>query len=713
VRLVDAVRRANRPGEPENSIALRAACAGTGLAGIAACFAEDELSLAVAFASAAAVVAGTVFSHLTRTHPRQFMKPVLAAGALLACVAFFRSLTSQAVYDVSGVEDPLAVLFAWIQGVHAFDTPARRDLVFTLAGSTTLMVVAAAQATDLGFAPYALCWAGLAVAGLCGMWSSQSRGGRASARQIAGSVSSTAAVAFAVLVALPAPHISGRVDFPQNGAGGALITAPGGLVGDGRAASEPARPGSPAGPTRVGGFLGFANRLDTALSPAVGDEVVMRVRAERPSYWIGETFDHFDGISWSTTDLPVSLPAGSPFVVPPSIGGALPTDAAPATSDLQTFYMVQSSPNLVFHADDADEVWFPVRNLFVRADDSLVSPISLGPGAIYTVQSEVAEPTAAELAGSWPAGYALRPATADALRADLELPGPDPRVAKLARAVTAHDRSTYEKVESLIGWIGAHTRYSTDIPPLPPGVGTVDEFLFGDRIGFCAQISSALAVMLRSLGVPAREAVGYVPGPYNPITDLYDIEAKDAHAWVQVWFPGFGWQSFDPTAVVPAANPAPGATIAHEAAHVLGAVPPLPAGAVLGGAGLGVALLRGWRRRPRSWAEAVTRRVERAGRRRRRPRGAGETLSEYARALDAGSADPAGHWSALADVVLAAAYGPTGPTPGLRADAERLLRLARSRHAPRTVGRSARLDWRSARGALSAGGRRGARRPRS
>ena len=76
-------------------------------------------------------------------------------------------------------------------------------------------------------------------------------------------------------------------------------------------------------------------------------------------------------------------------------------------------------------------------------------------------------------------------------------------------------------MEALIGWIGAHTRYSTDIPPLPPGADTVDEFLFGNRVGFCEQISTSLAVMLRSLGIPAREAVGYVPGGYNPITDLY------------------------------------------------------------------------------------------------------------------------------------------------------------------------------------------------
>ena len=87
--------------------------------------------------------------------------------------------------------------------------------------------------------------------------------------------------------------------------------------------------------------------------------------------------------------------------------------------------------------------------------------------------------------------------------------------------------------------------------------------------------------MLRSIGIPAREAVGYVPGPYNPITDLYDVQAKDAHAWVQVWFPGYGWQSFDPTAVVPLANPSPGSTLLHDVARLLGRLPWVPIGLVL------------------------------------------------------------------------------------------------------------------------------------
>ena len=230
--------------------------------------------------------------------------------------------------------------------------------------------------------------------------------------------------------------------------------------------------------------------------------------------------------------------------------------------DLQTFYMAQSSPNLIFHADDVTEVWVPARNIYLSGHDTLVSPIALGPGAIYTVRSDVDTPTAAQLEaetgtpastetpaqarqleGRSAASPSLRPGEGPGredhgLQADHRGQGPGPRSPG-----------------------SAHTHYSTDIPPLPPGQDTVDEFLFGNRTGFCEQISTAMAVMLRSIGIPAREAVGYVPGSYNPITDLYEVQGKDAHAWVQVWFARYGWQSFDPTAVVPLANPSPGATL--------------------------------------------------------------------------------------------------------------------------------------------------------
>ena len=382
------------------------------------------------------------------------------------------------------------------------------------------------------------------------------------------------------------------------GAGGA-VGVPGALAGDAGTPAQLSRAGSVSGRTRVGGYLGFAGSLDTALRGSLGNTLVMQVRAQRPSYWVGETFDTWHGQSWTQSRrTTMALRLGSPFVLPVPVG-ADPVGQA----DLQTFYVAEGTADLVFHAETADELWFPTQTVFAGDDGTVVSPIGLGSGSIYTVDSQVTAPTAAELRGD--AGTQTLPLTAQAEYG--QLPHPYPRVLALARSVTAGDTTTYDKVQSLIGWIGSHTRYSLDIPPLPAGADTVTQFLFGNRVGFCEQISTSLAVMLRSLGIPAREAVGYVPGGYNPITDLWQVHADDAHAWVQVWFPGYGWQSFDPTAAVPAANPSPGVTALKDVAAALRRVPWVPVAAVLACTGLVAVVVRRRRSRPPTWAARVAR----------------------------------------------------------------------------------------------------------
>jgi len=685
--LMVRLRRANRPGPAEDSIALRVACAGSVLVAISAVHAEGEISSALALVAGALLVGGMVLSYRTRRRPQMWVKAVLAGAAVVAFAWFFHQLSGQQAYDIATVENPLAQLFVAVQVIHSFDVPARRDLTFSLAGSAVLLAVAAAQATTLGFGLFALAWMGLSFTGLCYMWASAAGGGPPAPRAVAGALGALVLPAVALLLVLPAPTVGGHIVFPVAGGSGGSLSFPFSLAGDRGSPSEPARAGSPADPIRVGGFTGFASRLNTALRGSLGKTVVMRVRAQRPSYWVGETFDTWNGVSWlANNNVPTILGSASPFTIPSNIAptGTAPDGGAQASagqSDLQTFYVVQSTPNLVFHADDVRQVWFPTHEIFVRANaDAVISPIGLGSGAIYTVRSDVSAPDPAELRAAGVLAPATGLSTGQAER-DVALPHAYPRAAALAAQVTAGDDNTYDKVELLIDWLGTHTTYTTDIPPLAPGADTVNAFLFGDRRGFCEQISTALAVMLRSEGIPAREAVGYVPGPYNPITDLYEVQARDAHAWVQVWFPGYGWQSFDPTAVVPDANPSPGATLLRGTGHLLGTVPSIVAGSVLVLGILGWLTFGAWRRRPAGPAEAVARRMERAGGRAGRRRAASETLSEYAAALETLERAPPGTWREAARTVEAAAYGDRGSSGAARAALER-WRAPRRRRRP-------------------------------
>jgi transglutaminase-like putative cysteine protease len=666
VRALEAIRRANRPGPPEHSIRLRAACFFTVTAAIAACASMGEVSDAAALGAIGLVALGMVFSYLTRRHPPGAVKVVVAAGAIAASVWFVHAVSAPAA-NITSVEDPLTVLLISVLVVHSFHVPSRRDLMFSLAASAGLMAVAGAQAIDLIFGFYVVAWAGCTIWGLIEMWASTSGGGHLAPMRLGIVLAAVIAAAAAIFLVLPAPQVAAKLNVLARAGDGGSIGVPGALAGDAGSPSQLSRPGTPSDPTRVGGYLGFAGSLDTALRGNLGNTVVMLVRAQRPSYWVGETFNTWNGQSWSATNSAShTLRQQSPFILPIPAGSS-----ASGQTDLQTFYVVNSTANLVFHAQSATELWFPSSKIYDSADDTIVSPIGLGKNAIYSVESEVSTPTANQLRTA----QGGPPLTAAVEEASLQLPHAYPRVAALTKKITAGDTNNYDKVQSLIAWMGAHTHYSTDIPPLPAGADTVDEFLFGNRVGFCEQISTSLAVMLRSIGIPTREAVGYVPGPYNPITDLYQVRANDAHAWVQVWFPGFGWQSFDPTAAVPLANPAPGTVALDDVGHALRRIPIVPvAGALL--TLLLAATFVHWRRsRPQTWAARIARSAERAGRRAGRPRLPHETFSEYATRLDdlAGSGSEA--WRELAGPVEASAYGGHDPTP----ETQRRM-LVRARH---------------------------------
>ena len=84
-----------------------------------------------------------------------------------------------------------------------------------------------------------------------------------------------------------------------------------------------------------------------------------------------------------------------------------------------------------------------------------------------------------------------------------------------------------------------------------PGRDPLAHFLFETRAGHCEYFASAMAVMLRAIGIPSREVNGFLPGEYNDLGGDYIVRASDAHSWVEAYFPGSGWITFDPTPPAP------------------------------------------------------------------------------------------------------------------------------------------------------------------
>ncbi len=686
---------ANRPGAAEDSIEFRVASAGAVIIAVAACASLGELSWFAALLAIAGTVVGNILSYRTRRHPWVVVKPTLAVCVIAGFVWFITTASRVATPgDISTVEGPLAVLFAWVLATHAFDVPARRDVAYSIAGSAALMAVAASQAVDLSLAPYVIGWSACSLWGLVAMWRSMS-GTRGVPWRTLGVVAVVVVVlAIALVGVLPAPHVSSSLVYPSSSANDQPVTSANNLNDGGTAPSLPAHAASPSGPTRVGGFLGFAKSLDTGIRGDLGDEVLMRVRAAVPSYWVGEVFDHWDGVDWTQSPDPnigggvKTLASGSPFTIPLSDDQV--AASADSTPDIQTFYLAQDGPNLIFHADNVNRVYLPSPRLLLTANGTIVSPATMGKGTVYTVVSDTNRADAAQLrAATAPPEVGLEAQqllSPDLTRRYTQLPAADPRVTALAHAIvhgantpTVLDDHAYNATVAIEAWIADHTRYSTDIPPLAPGQNSVDEFLFGNRVGYCEQISTATVVLLRTLGIPAREATGYVPGSFNPITDLYDVEAKDAHAWVQVWFPGYGWQNFDPTADVPLANPSPGSVIAHDIGDALAKVPWLPVGIVVGIVAVVVAVRRQRARRPPTWAHRVAAELERAGARAGLHRHDTESLSSYAARLSAVVPADGARLAALSSLVERAAYGGVEPSAAEIADAVAFARGLRGR----------------------------------
>ncbi len=128
----------------------------------------------------------------------------------------------------------------------------------------------------------------------------------------------------------------------------------------------------------------------------------------------------------------------------------------------------------------------------------------------------------------------------------LQLPPIDPRVKALALEITKGSTNDYDKAANIERWLKTHLRYTLDLSGPQTG-DPLAYFLFVKKAGHCEYFAAAMTVMLRSLGVPTRYVGGFLPGEYNEVGGDWIVRASDAHTWVEVFFPGYGWLTFDPT----------------------------------------------------------------------------------------------------------------------------------------------------------------------
>ncbi len=564
-RTIAGLRPTRRTNISEASIPLRAVVAVAVLISMISLIAQDIVTTSTAVIVLMITPIGFIVSWRRRNSKNIALKIMLAAAALLALADFLKSLSGAT--SVETARAPLAEIFLWVQMIHSFDLPRRRDLSFSLASSVTLIALGGSLALDSSFALYFLPW-GLCVLVALGLGHSSELEEASSAavrpRVVRGRAAfpglrSIAIVLALVLVAGTAVFMfaprSGKSRFtslafripnfvpvPRN-----LGVINPGLPNQDGPGDSPFDPGPNA-------YFGFANFVDLRVRGNLSDEIVMRVRAVRPAFWRGGVFDLYSKSSWSDSTLRPKTLTGLPVSVPQDVGQRL---VFTGNELVQTFYIVRRQPNMIFAAYHPSEVWFPTGEIDITDHLALRAGSLLEPDTVYSVVSQLPAPGPTALE-SLPEAI-----PAEVVDRYTQLPADLPaRVRNLATQIAGDEPTILGKAKAIENWLSTNTRYLIDIPPQPKGTDAVDYFLFEDRRGFCEQIASAMTLMLRSLGIPARFAVGYAPGERNVLSGYFEVRQSDAHSWVEVFVPGAGWLEFDPTHEVPpidaSAKAAPG-----------------------------------------------------------------------------------------------------------------------------------------------------------
>jgi hypothetical protein len=290
--------------------------------------------------------------------------------------------------------------------------------------------------------------------------------------------------------------------------------------------------------------------------------VVMRVKTGRPvAYpmlrWRGTALTTFDGKRWTkprpSEEEVRSNVDGWIYLIPP--GQAL---RARALQLRYTIFLEPIASSAIFTAGQAIALQgnfsgeTPIVNRsepsgYIRRDetDSLLNPFGNYSALRYMVISRLPALDVATLRGA-ASDYS------DAVRKTyLQLPPAlDTRIPDLAKQMTAGAVNSYDKARAIETFLRTRYGYTLNLTG-KPGDDPLARFLFVTRAGHCEYFASAMTILLRTLDIPAREVNGFLPGEYNDLAGDYIVRASDAHSWVEVYFPGTGWVTFDPTPAAP------------------------------------------------------------------------------------------------------------------------------------------------------------------
>jgi transglutaminase-like putative cysteine protease len=271
--------------------------------------------------------------------------------------------------------------------------------------------------------------------------------------------------------------------------------------------------------------------------------------AEAPRhYWRGTIYDQYQSTGWVTSATTPQKYRANSSLIP-----GLLDDYSPLHLQVQMEHPegrlfwsgILSRASVPFRADwrlrpqtdlFADQATLLQADLFTAASGA----------ATYEVETYIPQATVQELrAASTEYPDYIR---ARYLQLPYELP---PRVRRLAGEITLGGDNPYDKAAAIQEYLRTNYPYDLEIPAPPENRDVTDYFLFDLKRGYCDYYATAMAVLARASGLPARFVSGYSSGSYDASNAEYIVREENAHSWAEVYFPGYGWIEFEPTASQP------------------------------------------------------------------------------------------------------------------------------------------------------------------
>jgi protein-glutamine gamma-glutamyltransferase len=294
--------------------------------------------------------------------------------------------------------------------------------------------------------------------------------------------------------------------------------------------------------------LGGIGQIQQSNATVMHIQIDGDTRGRYALHWRGVSLATFDGANWSNASHEYVLQRNGDgsFPIPQFARGAgqASTEGGGIASPERyvIHYRILMEPigtNIFFLAPWARRVSGGYRALQMDSGGAVSNLDAQRGVGIYEADSDISQPTPALLrhAGDFVPPFAEQ---------YLQLPDLDPRIPELAAQVSKSASNNYDKSAAIEKYLKTHYGYTLQLLRSPVA-DPLANFLFERKQGHCEYFASSMAVMLRTQHIPARVVNGFRSSEFNDITGQYVIRAKDAHAWVEAYFPGYGWITFDPT----------------------------------------------------------------------------------------------------------------------------------------------------------------------